>query len=355
MFLNFTAKVKKKILTILNFLLFLTLGIILLYFAFRDISFRDLLSDLKNANYFWIFLSLLIGTLGFFIRAYRWKMLIEPLGYKPTTKDSFLALMTGYLANFTLPRFGEVTRCATLNRTNKIPMDALIGTVIIERAIDVIILLSLAVIIFFAKIDFFGQFLKTNVLDPLHNKIFTTFNFPPVAWLAIILGILVFIIIFAFYRYLFSNFPLYKKIKKIILGIMDGLKTVFKMKKRIIFIFYTVLLWTIYFLMTWVVVYSIPATSHLTALDGLFLLVIGSLGMAAPVQGGIGAFHWIIYKGLTIYGITREKGLVYATLSHESQALLVIILGAYSFLLLFLQRKKRKRLSFQPESKSAEA
>ena len=106
--------------------------------------------------------------------------------------------------------------------------------------------------------------------------------------------------------------------------------------------------------MTWIVVYSIPETSHLTALDGLFLLVIGSLGMAAPVQGGIGAFHWIIYKGLTIYGISREKGLVYATLSHESQTLLVLILGAYSFLLVFLERKKRKRLSFPAEPKTSE-
>lgn len=106
--------------------------------------------------------------------------------------------------------------------------------------------------------------------------------------------------------------------------------------------------------MTWVVIYSIPETSHLTALDGLFLLVIGSLGMSAPVQGGIGAFHWIIYKGLTLYGISREKGLVFATLSHESQTLLVVILGAYSFLMLFLEREKRKRLSFPAEFKSAE-
>jgi len=103
--------------------------------------------------------------------------------------------------------------------------------------------------------------------------------------------------------------------------------------------------------MSWVVVYSIPETSHLTALDGLFLLVIGSLGMAAPVQGGIGAFHWIIYKGLTIYGISREKGLVYATLSHESQTLLVIILGAYSFLLVFLERKKEKGYLFRQNLK----
>ena len=347
-------KLKKKLLTILNFLIFLTLGIILLYFAFRNISFQTLLSDLKNANYFWILLSLLLGFLGFVVRAYRWKMLIEPLGHKPPLKDAFHALMTGYLANYTLPRFGEVTRCATLSRTNKIPMDALIGTVIIERTIDMIVLFALVVIIFFARINFFGQFLKTQVFDPLHEKLITTLNFSSITWIAIISGIIILVIVFIQYRSRFSDFPFYRKTKKITLGIFEGLKTVFRMKRWKLFVFHSVLLWFIYFLMTWVVVYSIPETSHLTALDGLFLLVIGSLGMAAPVQGGIGAFHWIIYKGLTIYGISREKGLVYATLSHESQTLLVVILGAYSFLLIFIERKKRKRLSFQAESKSAE-
>ena len=354
MIFNFTVKLKKKLLTILNFLIFLTLGIILLYFAFRNISFQTLLSDLKNANYFWILLSLLLGFLGFVIRAYRWKMLIEPLGHKPPLKDAFHALMTGYLANYALPRFGEVTRCATLSRTNKIPMNALIGTVIIERTIDVIILFSLVIIIFFTRINFFGQFLKTQVFDPLHEKLITTLNFSSITWIAIISGIIILVIVFIQYRSRFSDFPFYRKTKKITLGIFEGLKTVFRMKRRKLFIFHSVLLWFIYFLMTWVVVYSIPETSHLTALDGLFLLVIGTLGMAAPVQGGFGAFHWIIYKGLTIYGISREKGLVYATLSHESQTLLVVILGAYSFLLIFIERKKRKRLSFQAESKSAE-
>jgi len=347
-------KLKKKLLTVLNFLLFLTLGIVLLYFAFRNINFQVLLSDLKNANYFWILLSLLLGFLGFIVRAYRWKMLIEPLGHKPPLKDTFHALMTGYVANYILPRFGEVTRCATLNRTNKIPMDALIGTVIIERTIDVIILFSLLVIVFFARINFFGQFIKTQIFDPLYEKIYTALNFSFIIWTAIISGIIILVIVFILYRSRFSDFPFYRKTKKIILGIFEGLKTVFRMKRRRIFIFHSFLLWFIYFLMTWIVVYSIPETSHLTALDGLFLLVIGSLGMAAPVQGGIGAFHWIIYKGLTIYGISREKGLVFATLSHESQTLLVLILGAYSFLLIFLERKKRKRLSFQAESKTVE-
>ena len=279
-------------------------------------------------------------------------MLIEPLGHKPPLKDTFHALMTGYLANYTLPRFGEVTRCATLNRTNKIPMDALIGTVIIERTIDVIILLSLVIIIFFIRINLFGHFLKTEVFDPLYEKIIAALNFSSFIWITIFSGIIILVIVFIQYRSKFSDLSFYRKTKKIILGIFEGLKTVFKMKRRKSFIFHSFLLWFIYFLMTWVVVYSIPETSHLTALDGLFLLVIGSLGMAAPVQGGIGAFHWIIYKGLTIYGISREKGLVYATLSHESQTLLIVILGAYSFLLVFLERKKRKRLSFQTESKT---
>ena len=226
------VKLKNKLITILNFLLFLTLGIILLYFAFRNISFQALLSDLKNANYYWILLSLLLGFLGFVVRAYRWRMLIEPLGHKPPLKDTFHALMTGYLANYTLPRFGEVTRCATLNRTNKIPMDALIGTVIIERTIDVIVLFSLVVIIFFAKIDFFGQFLKTQVFDSLYEKVIAALNFSSIVWTAFISGIIILAIIFILYRSRFSDFPFYRKTKKIILGIFEGLKTVFRMKRR---------------------------------------------------------------------------------------------------------------------------
>ena len=140
-----------------------------------------------------------------------------------------------------------------------------------------------------------------------------------------------------------------QKIKKIIVGLMGGLKSVYTMKKFGAFILHTFIMWSMYFLMTWLMCFALPETSSLKPIDGLFLLVIGSLGMAAPVQGGIGAFHWLVSLGLTLYGIPREKGLVYATLNHESQTLLLIILGSIAFILVFL---KKKKTYLAPESKT---
>ena len=129
------------------------------------------------------------------------------------------------------------------------------------------------------------------------------------------------------------------KIRELIKGVFEGLKTIYKMKKRWQFIFHTVFIWLAYWMMTWVVVFALPSTSQLTMIDGLFILVIGGLGMSAPVQSGIGAFHWIVSRGLFIvYGIPIEKGLVFATISHESQSLLAISLGILSFALIFKKR-----------------
>ena len=123
-------------------------------------------------------------------------------------------------------------------------------------------------------------------------------------------------------------------------GVVAGLKTIVQMKDRWTFIFHTLLIWLMYFLMTYVLVFALPATSHLSPLDGMFLLVIGGLGMSAPVQGGIGAFHWIVALGLSLYGVPRTDAVAYATLSHESQAIFAVLLGGLSFVMLMIQNRK---------------
>ena len=121
---------------------------------------------------------------------------------------------------------------------------------------------------------------------------------------------------------------------------MEGVRTVFKMKRKKEFFIHTVLIWVLYWLMTYIIVYALPSTSQLGPMDGLFILVIGGLGMSAPVQGGIGAFHLIVAAGLTIYGIKYDDAMSYAFLLHESESFLAIFLGGLSLLLLFLARKK---------------
>lgn len=336
---------KRKILKAFNFFVFLAIGFLLLYLAFKGVNFDTLIKDLKQANYYWVLLSLIFAFIGYVSRAYRWKLLIEPLNYNPPVKNVFYALMFGYLANFAFPRIGEISRCGSLTKSDKIPMDSLIGTVIIERAIDMVVLVLLLFIVFIAKIESFGLFIKENVLIPISRKFINTVDFSIYYWLIIVVVLGTSIGLFYFFRKKFKRVKFILKIRKLIRGVISGVKTVTKMRSRSAFFFHTLIIWLMYFLMTYVVVFSIPATQSLSPIDALFLLVIGGLGMAAPVQGGIGAFHWIISSGLGLYGISKAEGLVFATIQHESQAILVVLIGAFSILMLFINsRRKRKNI-----------
>jgi uncharacterized protein (TIRG00374 family) len=332
---------KKAVLKILRSLLFLGLALLLLYFAFRGIDVRILWEDFIHARYGWILLSILFATLAFISRAYRWNLLIEPLGYKPSLKDIFLSLMTGYLANYAFPRIGEITRCGVLAKTAKIPADKLLGTVIIERLIDMMMVFILLFVLLIGRFDFFGNFMQQNILAPVWNK-FSEFSEKSVVFWIILSAVILILalLIFLILRARPDSNPFILRMRKIIKGMISGLKTIFRMKRSWEFILHSILIWSAYWLMTWVAVFLMPATENLKLIDGLFILVIGSFGFIAPVQGGIGAFHWIVSVGLTLYGISRADGLAFATILHGSQTLWTIFLGSLSMLLLFLRRKK---------------
>jgi len=250
-------------------------------------------------------------------------------------------MMVGYLANFAFPRIGEITRCGVLAKAEKIPADKLFGTVIIERLIDMVMVFILLFILLIGRLEFFGGFLKENILIPVWNMFTGITEKSFVFWLVII----VMVSFFSFLFYLLlrarpdSN-PVILRIRKIIKGMISGIQTVYKMKRSWSFILHSLIIWISYWLMSYFAVFILPATSDLQLIDGLFILVIGSFGFIAPVQGGIGAFHWIVSVGLTIYGISKEEGLAFATLLHGAQSLWTIFLGTVSMLLLFLSRKK---------------
>jgi hypothetical protein len=132
------------------------------------------------------------------------------------------------------------------------------------------------------------------------------------------------------------------KLKKITRGVLSGIKSVVSMKKRGEFIFHTVIIWICYFFMVYMIVFSLTATEKLGPMDGLFILVVAGLGMSVPVQGGIGAFHWIVSLALTLYGIPKEDGLAFATITHESESIFAIVIGALSLLMVFLEVRKNK-------------
>jgi uncharacterized protein (TIRG00374 family) len=334
---------KKTIFQILKIAAFLALGVVLLYFAFRGIAFDQLALTLREANFWWIGLSLIFAFLSFLTRARRWQLLIEPLGYRPSFKNTYHSLMVGYLSNFALPRLGEVTRCVTLGNREKIPVDSLIGTVIIERVTDLIMLLLIMLFLLFSWMDKFGAFFGENVFDPIREKVTTALGGMFLFWL-LVFGTLVLIVLLVFlFRKQLGRFRLIRKLGGFLLGILDGLKTIYKMERKWEFLIHSILIWLLYIFMTWVVVFALKETSSLKFIDGVFLLVIGGLGMSAPVTAGFGAFHWITSRGLVyVYGLTLAQGGAYAILAHESNSLFTILLGALSYMLLVISRKKKK-------------
>jgi glycosyltransferase 2 family protein len=332
---------RKGILQTLKFLAFFAVGILLLWFAFRTVDFSRLLSELKQADYSWLLLSVLFGLFAFISRARRWVLLVNPLGFKPSTRNAFYALMTGYLANLALPRIGEITRCVALGKKEKIPVDQLIGTVVVERTVDFLSLLTIMIILIFTSGEQIGLFLKESILVPIADKVTSIFGNTWALWtILFVIGVVTLFIMIRYKKNL-RKIRFFSKMFDLARGIIHGLKTITNLKRKWEFVFHTIFIWINYALMTWVVVFTLPSTSHLTFSDSIFILVIGGLAMSAPVQSGLGAFHYIVSRGLLIVnGIPVEDGLAYALLTHESQLILVAIIGTISFFIIF--RKDRK-------------
>ena len=327
---------RKGILQTIKFIAFLAVGVVLLMFAFSNVNFTRLAADLKEANYYWLLLSILFGFIAYVSRARRWVLLINPLGYHPTLKNSFYALMTGYLANLALPRIGEITRCVALGKKEKIPVDQLIGTVVVERTIDFLSLMTIMIFLIITSGDQISIFLKESILIPIQQKISSIFGSTWILWSLLFLLMVTALFLTIRYKKRLRKIRFFAKMFDLARGIINGLKTITNLKRKWEFILLTIIIWINYALMTWVVVFSIESTSHLTFGDSIFLLVIGGLAMSAPVQSGLGAFHYIISRGLLIVkGIPLEDGLVYALLTHESQLIFVAIVGTISFFIIF--------------------
>lgn len=327
---------RKVIIQTLKFLAFLAVGILLLWLAFRNVDFKRLANGLKEANYWWLLLSIMFGFFAFLSRARRWVLLINPLGYNPTLLNTFNSLMTGYLANLALPRVGELTRCVALGKKEKIPVDQLVGTVVVERTIDFLSLLTIMIIMLFTSGDLITQFFKESILIPLQQKVFSFPGFIWIIWGFLISLFVIMLFLMIRYKKNLRKLRFFSKMFDLARGIINGLNTITNLKRKWEFIFHTLFIWFNYAMMTWVVVFAIESTSHLTFGNSIFLLVIGGLAMSAPVQSGIGAFHYIISRGLAfVEGVKIEDGLIYAILTHESQLIFVAIVGTISFFMIF--------------------
>jgi uncharacterized membrane protein YbhN (UPF0104 family) len=328
---------KKKIINSIKYMAFLAVGLLLLYLAFSGVDLDEMSTSLKEADYFYVVISMLMGFAAFISRGVRWVILINSLGYKSSKVNCISAVSLGYLANLAIPRIGEITRCTSLNQVEDIPVNKLFGTILLERAIDMIILLGLvssAFILQFDKISlFFEEALGAEGGESSNVKFY-------------ILGVGVLGLLGLFLlRNLFKKLPLYGKVLGFLIGLKEGFQSISTMERKWSFWLHTVFIWVMYFSMTFVCIYALPETSHLTMADGIILMVAGGLGMVVPAQGGIGSYHYAIVLGMVTLGIPKESGvgLTYATMVHAAQTLMILVTGGLAVLLLYLARRKKAR------------
>jgi glycosyltransferase 2 family protein len=329
----------KAIFSFLKYLFLLGIAFGLLYLAFKGVDVRKTITDISRANIFWLSASILVSIVAFVSRAYRWQLLIEPLGYHPGLKNTMYSLMVGYLANLAVPRLGEITRCGSLSKAEKVPFNSLLGTVIVERLIDVISLLICLILTAVIEYDRLGNFLVDVILLPVREKISQSLqSFLFIAVTAAVAVVLAGVVAWFIRKSRQSEQK--SKLAVLVKGLIDGLLSIGQLKRPWAFIFHSILIWAMYFFMAYLAFFSLPVTSGLSWSAGMFILVVGGLGMSAPVQGGIGAYHLLVSQGLILYGLTQQDGIAFATLLHTTQLLLVVLLGSISFLLLFLANKK---------------
>lgn len=330
---------KTKIITIVKYLVLLLVTGSLLLLAFRGMNVNKILQGIIHADIFWVAVSGIISIIAFIIRAHRWKILIEPLGYMPSLKKTTYSLMVGYFANLAFPRLGEVSRCGALSKAESIPFNKLLGTVIVERIIDVISLLICMLLAAAIEFKRLGHFFNENIFNPLIKKLDQLSKSPIL--LTIIIVVLITLISVLIYLSrkgkVKGTETAFSKLAK---GFIDGLRSVAKLKQPGLFIFHSIFIWVLYYLSVYVALFALPFTSGLGSGAALFLLVAGGLGMSAPVQGGIGAYHLLVSQGLVLYGLSKEDGLTFATLLHSLQLVLVVIMGTASLLLLFASGKE---------------
>ena len=317
---------------ILQYTISLVLAGGLLWFVFKDISLSEMLDEFKKADYKWLMLSAILSITAHVSRAARWRILMQPLGYQPSTFNTTLAIFIGYFANYIIPRMGEVSRCGSLKKTDNIPFEKSFGTVLTERIFDVVSLLIVLMLNLILEYDKLQHFF----MEQFASKVY------------LIVGLLIFlsiagvlsIYLFRKYQERLSEVPILSKIVGFLNGLLDGLMSVKHLEKPFAFIFFSILIWVMYWLSAYVLFFAIPETAHLGLLAGLTVLTMGSFGMAAPTQGGIGPFHFLVGNALVLYGLPQKDGIILATFIHGSQMITLLALGAVSFLItLFIKPK----------------
>jgi uncharacterized protein (TIRG00374 family) len=298
------------------------------WLVYRDQNFSEYWERLKyDVNYYWVAVSLVLGIFSHISRTLRWKIALEPLGEFPKTSNTFIAVMVSYLMNLLLPRMGEFVRCGLMTKYEKIPFAKLFGTVVTERIVDMIMLLILTLIVAIFNLEKIVDLVVQNPELVANIKRIAT---SPYLWTGFTLLILA---VFLYFKHL-AKTRSKNKVSQLLNGFIEGIKSVLSMKRYKAYIAHSIFIWLMYFLMLYMIFFSLDFTKNLGGLAALTTFVMASFGMIAPTQGGMGAWHIMAALSLKLFGVELSDGKFFAFLAHESTNLLIVIVGAVCFVLL---------------------
>ncbi len=322
------------------------MGLLLLWLVFKGQDRVLLINEFREANYGWIILAGVAAMLSHLLRAVRWNQLIAPVSPSPPLSQTFAALLSGYLANLAVPRLGEITRCVLLSRKSRVPFNSLVGTVVTERIFDMVCLFLIVLSIILFQFGFIRNFLITFFYAPLMER-------GSGHWVWLIMAAFIFmtagVILLLLLRKKLKHAregSFFHKIRRHWQGLRSGLFSFTRVSNKPLFITLSFLIWGLYFLMVYLCFFALASTSGLSVSAGLTLLAVGSLGIAAPVPGGLGTYHFLTILTLTeLYSIASEAAFSYAFISHFTQTMVIILFGSLGWL--FLTLKGRKDIAAQ--------
>ncbi len=321
---------------------FLALGLFFIWIFTKDLTreqFDEIFHSFASASYGWIALSILIALGSHVLRTLRWQMLLKPLGYAPGFWNVFMSLMIGYFANLALPRLGEVSRCGFLAQYENVPFQKSFGTVVAERAVDILTFFLLFVLNLVLQYSLLHQYVEEKIITPLSEK-WAFIGSGYIMWMLLGAVVVMVMIVLIVFRRKLENMRWFRFIKGVFIGFWQGLKSVFQLQHTALFLLYSVGIWVMYFLMTWVCFFSMEEFSSMGMMAGFSVLVMGTIGIMV-VQGGIGIYPVIVAETLVLYGAVATKAYALGWLLWTAQTLAIIVAGLLSIVILPLYNKQK--------------
>ncbi|NQX86291.1 MAG: flippase-like domain-containing protein [Flavobacteriaceae bacterium] len=311
--------------TIIKVFIPLLLGVVLVWYSLSQISIEELLQYCKKADYAWVGAGVFLGFLSHLSRAYRWRFMIAPMGYNMRFANSFMAVMAAYLINYTIPRAGEISRATILSNYEGVPFEKGFGTIVAERVADMLVMLSIICVTLLLEFDYIYAFLSER--------------FNPVK---IALALLVLVVLF-FSGLAFINRSQHKfaiKFRGFLKGLIEGVTSIFKMKKKWAFIFHTLFIWTMYVMMFYVTTFALVETSGIPFAAILIGFIAATFSIAAT-NGGVGSYPEAIVLAFLLFNLPEDPSRAFGWIIWASQTLLIIILGGLSLIYLPIYNRRK--------------